>query len=137
VVERFGRIWPGETCAPQAPAQASLLETYWRPVEIDGKPVVVRPGAREPHFVLRREGDRVNGFGGCNAFTGSFEQGAGEFRFKMIASTQMACLHDSELETRFLSALHATASHWIVGEALELRDLEGKIRVRLEARYMK
>jgi len=73
VVERFDRLWPGETCAPQAPARASLLETYWRPVEIEGGPVMIHPGTREPHLVLSSEGNRVRGFTGCNNLTGAFE----------------------------------------------------------------
>ena len=42
-------------------APAALLETYWRPVEIESKPVVIRPGTREPHFVLSAAGNSVRG----------------------------------------------------------------------------
>lgn len=136
VVERFDRIWPGATCGPRSPAQAALLGTHWRPVEIDGKPVAIRPGAREPHFMLSAEGNRVHGFTGCNNLAGGFEQGADGFRFKALATTRMACLPESDLETRFLSALNVTASQRIVGETLELRDRDGKLRMRLEARYL-
>jgi copper homeostasis protein (lipoprotein) len=137
VVERFDRIWPGATCGPRSPAKAALLETYWRPVEIEGKPVAVRPGTREPHFLLAAAGNRVRGFTGCNNLTGGFELGADGFRFKALATTRMACLPESDLETRFLSALEATAAQRIVGETLELRDQGGKLRMRLEARYLK
>ena len=49
----------------------------------------------------------------------------------------MACLPDNGLETRFLTALDATAAQRIVGETLELRDRDGKLRMRLDARYLK
>jgi copper homeostasis protein (lipoprotein) len=137
IVERFDRIWPGATCGARSPAKAALLETYWRPVEIEGGPVAVRPGTREPHFVLSAEGKRVRGFTGCNTLAGAFEQRADGFRFKALAVTRMACMPDNDLETRFLSALDATAAHRIVGETLELRDRDGKLRMRLEARYLK
>ena len=137
VVERFDRIWPGATCGARSPAKAALLETYWRPVEIEGGPVAVRPGTREPHFVLSAEGKRVRGFTGCNTLAGAFAQGADGFRFKALAVTRMACVPDNDLETRFLTALDATAAQRVVGETLELRDRDGKLRMRLEARYLK
>jgi copper homeostasis protein (lipoprotein) len=136
VVERFDRILPGETCAPQALGKASLTDTFWRAVEIEGQPVVIHPGTREPHFVLLREGS-VRGFTGCNNLTGSYEQGAGDFRFQSMATTRKACLPASDIENRFVAALNATASVRVVGEALELRDKEGKIRMRLEALYLR
>ena len=136
LVARFEQLRPGETCAPQAMAQASILNTYWRPVELEGRPVVIRPGAREPHLVLVQEGTRVRGFTGCNHLAGGFERGAGGFRFTQLVTTRMACLPDNDLETPFLAALNATASQRIVGDSLELRDADGKVRMRLEARYL-
>ncbi|MGL6111647.1 MAG: hypothetical protein ACRC2B_16270, partial [Rubrivivax sp.] len=47
VVERFDRLWPGETCAADAPGTAALLNTLWRLVEIDGQPVTLAHGQRE------------------------------------------------------------------------------------------
>lgn len=137
VVERFDRIGPGATCDPRSPAQAALLETYWRPVEIESKPVVIRPGTREPHFVLSAAGNRVSGFTGCNNFAGGFAQRVDGVRFSSLAATRMACLPDSDLEARFLSALNATTSQRVAGETLELSDRDGKLRMRLEARYLK
>lgn len=137
VVERFARIWPGETCAPQSLTRASLLETYWRPVEVEGKAVLIHAGTREPHFVLFGKDNRVRGYTGCNSLTGTFEQGADVFRFKILATTRMACPPAIDFEARFLSALHATMSYRSVGESLELRDKGGRIRMRLEARNPK
>jgi heat shock protein HslJ len=59
------------------------------------------------------------------------------FRFNGLATTRMACLLDNDLEALFLSALNATTSQQVVGETLELRDRDGKLRMRLEARYLK
>jgi len=56
-VESFERLWPGETCAVDAPAKAALLNTLWRLVEIDGQPVTVAPGQREPRLQLSTEGN--------------------------------------------------------------------------------
>ena len=134
VVEKLDRFWPGGSCA-KAIAVAELLETNWRPVEIAGKSVAVREEQREPHLVLSREGNHVRGFTGCNRVAGSFEQDGDRLRFKPLAVTRMACLPEvGEQETAFLRALEATASQRIAGDTLELRDADGKILMRLEAR---
>jgi copper homeostasis protein (lipoprotein) len=138
IVDRFERFWPGETCAREALAQASLFNTYWRPVEIDGEAVRVEPQQREPHFVLTTDGNRVHGSTGCNRITGGFEQDADSLRFQGLATTRMACPPAiARLETRFLEALNATTAHRVIGESLELRDASGQLRMRLEARYLR
>jgi copper homeostasis protein (lipoprotein) len=138
IVERFERFWPRETCAREALSRASLLNTYWTPVEIDGEAVVLEAGQREPHFVLSAEGGQVHGSTGCNRITGGFEQDADSLRFQGLATTRMACPPAiARLETRFLEALNATTAHRVIGESLELRDASGQLRMRLEARYLR
>jgi heat shock protein HslJ len=53
-----------------------------------------------------------------------------------MAMTRRACLGDGAdaLESAFVAALGATASYRITAASLELRDAEGKLRIRLEAR---
>jgi heat shock protein HslJ len=79
----------------------------------------------------------VRGFTGCNNLVGGYEQGADGFRFKGMATTRMACLPANDIEARFVAALNAATSIRIVGDALELRDKDGKVRMRLEARYLR
>ena len=138
VVERFERLWPGETCAADAPATASLLNTRWRLVEIDGQPVTLVAGQREPFLQLSGEGNRVRGFGGCNALSGRFEQGSDGFLFKALALTRRSCAGAAGAqEASYLAALQATASRQIVGDALWLRDAQGRMRLRFEALYLR
>lgn len=122
-------------CALQPTSNSTLLETVWRPVEIEGKPVVIRPGTREPYVMLSAKGNRASGYSGCNNFSGRFEQSGVTLRFGQLASTRMACMPESDLEARFHSALAGTASFRISGESLELIDQAGKARMRLEARH--
>jgi len=137
VVERFGELRPGETCAAQALAQAALTNTYWRPVELEGRPVAAGPGTREPHLVMESDHQRVRGYSGCNGFGGTFEQTADRLRFTGIVATRMTCLPIGDLEQRFFAALNAATSHRITGDALELRDPDDKVRARFEARYLR
>jgi copper homeostasis protein (lipoprotein) len=138
IVERFERFWPRETCAREALSRASLLNTYWTPVEIDGEAVVLEAGQREPHFVLSAEDGQVHGSTGCNRITGSFERDENGLRFRDLATTLTACPPASaQLEARFLDVLNAATSRRIIGESLELRDGSGQLRMRLESRYLR
>jgi copper homeostasis protein (lipoprotein) len=133
-----GALFAG--CAQTDPpkSQAQLIETYWKAVELEGKPVEVKAGTREPHMVLRSDKNAVNGFSGCNTFRGAYEMNGESLRFKNMASTLMACLPaGGDTEKNFLSAINATASQRISGETLELRDQDSKVRARFESRYMK
>ena len=130
-------------CAQPAagPPPAPLLDTYWRPVEIEGVPVPPRPGTREPNLMLSTGGNlvlsgsnRIQGFTGCNNVSGAFERNAASLRFKPLATTRMTCSPASDTEARYLSALNATVSQRITGKTLELLDADGKVRMRLEAR---
>jgi copper homeostasis protein (lipoprotein) len=138
VVERFERLWPGESCAADAPATAALLNTRWRVVEIDGQPVRLATGQREPFLQLSGEGNRVRGFGGCNALSGRFEQGIDGFHFEALALSGRSCARTAGAqEASYLAALQATASRQIVGDALWLRDAQGRVRLRFEALYLR
>lgn len=138
LVERFDRLWPGETCAADAPATAALLNTRWRLVEIDGRPLTLADGQREPYLQLSGEGNRVRGFGGCNVLSGRFEQGSDGFQFKGLALTRRACAGAAGVqESDYLASLQATARRQIVGDALQLRDAQGRLRLRFEALYLR
>jgi len=115
-------------------AQTPLAGTYWHSVEIDGNPLTVIAGARQPHIVLSTENSSVKGFAGCNALSGKFTQSADGVRFGPLITTRMSCQGTgNELEARFLGALEATTASRIVGNILELRDASGALRMRLKA----
>jgi len=124
----------GGCVTPSSAPSAELLDTYWRAVQIDGKPLVRRPGTRELHIVLRREGSRISGFAGCNSLAGGFRQDREILSFGNLAMTRMACVGEGDaLEAAFTKALGSTASWRITGNTLELRDAQGAARMTLEA----
>jgi copper homeostasis protein (lipoprotein) len=137
VVEAFSGVWPGESCGTRF-ASAQLHETYWRLTQLDGEPVFVGAGEREPHLVLRDgEAASVHGSTGCNRFTGQFERQGTSLRFGTLAATMMACADTMAQETAFTRALDATRSWRIIGQHLELSDDEGRLRARFEAVYLR
>lgn len=114
----------------------SLLNTYWRALEIDGKAVEVAKNRNEPHLVLGGE-NRAHGADGCNRFNGTYDLSKG-LRLGRMASTMMACTPPIDAQARaFLSALGATQSYRLAGRILELHDVDGRLRLRLEATALK
>jgi heat shock protein HslJ len=124
-------------CAPiSAVPDESLLNTYWRALEIDGKAVEVAGNRNEPHLVLSAE-NRAHGSDGCNRFNGTYDLSKG-LRLGRMASTMMACMPPIDAQARAFSvALGATQSYRITGKLLELCDADGRVRLRLEATALK
>jgi len=107
--------------ATQAP-DILFKPAYWRLTELLGKPVEQEhAGKKAPSLTFEKEGSRINGFGGCNRFSGEFEFTAGNrLRFSKIAVTQMACL-DMTVETEFLKVLETADNCYLEGEVFVLQ----------------
>ena len=74
----------------------TITGKYWKLIELNGKPVVLDESfKREPFFILRTEERRVNGHGGCNTFSGTFEidAAANRIKFLQMATSMMMCLN--------------------------------------------
>ena len=136
VVERFIGIWPGETCGARF-SSAPLENTYWKLTRLGGKPVSVAAKQREPHFVLDNKTKRIAGSGGCNRFTGTYQQNGDRLTFGKMAMTFMACSEEMEIERDFVGVLEQVRSWRILGDHLELIDGSGALLARLEARALK
>jgi heat shock protein HslJ len=116
--------------------QTSLTNTYWRPVEIAGKPVEEVANQHEPHFLLVPGDNKMRGYAGCNQIQGRYEVQGESVHFTGTAATRMFCQENMEQEGAFLHAIEATASYKIVGETLELYDSNGVLLARFESRYL-
>jgi heat shock protein HslJ len=130
----------GSAVALAGPAvpDAPVVNTYWRDGVIAGEPVGAGPRQHEPHFVLTAQGNRMHGSTGCNQCMGAYEQTDHTLRFKGVATTRRACPPAaSAMEKAFLRALEATATFRIAGNSLDLMDAEGKVRMHLEAQYLR
>ncbi len=134
IVDRLLRVWPEETCV-KAGVQTSLDNTYWKLVELNGAAVAPREGQREIHLLLRRDGNRVGGFAGCNQLSGRYQQDGTRLRFVELGSTLVACPFLDD-ERAFLAALEKVTSYQSLGESLDLRDDAGSI-ARFRAVYLR
>jgi putative lipoprotein len=119
------RVGAGQT-APATPAGARPLEgTYWKAIELAGKPTPAQDANREAHLLFQAEG-RVSGSDGCNRMTGSYELKGDVVTFGQMVGTQMACLNTGEIERAFRDALKGASRLMIAGDRLELFDASGK-----------
>lgn len=121
--------------APRSTAQ--LLNTYWKLTQL-GELVITTPqGARELHFVLHSENQRVAGFSGCNSMMGSYVLKGNELKFEQMGGTLMACTANMEVERQFLGMFSDVARWEIAGETLTLLDAAGKPLAVFESRYLR
>jgi heat shock protein HslJ len=103
-----------------AKVDKGLVEKYWKLTELFGEPVYMPEGRKEAHLIFRQEGNRVNGNGGCNGFSGTYTLKPGNrIRFSQVVSTMMIC-PDMKTETK-LSQVFEMADHYAVnGDSLVL-----------------
>lgn len=115
-----------------------LTEKYWKLTELNGQPVTTEEQNREPHMILREEGARVHGNGGCNSFNGTYElQEGNRIRFSKMASTMMACPGDSDVEARFHQVLEQADNYSLNGDTLTLNKARMAPLARFEAVYLR
>lgn len=130
---------PGASASSDSsPATAALQDTYWRLVELGGQPVVMLPGQeREVRITLTRQDQRLMGFSGCNALSGSYAQNGASLKFDQLASSMRLCEPAlNALERQVLDALIATTSQRINGQRLSLLSGD-RVLARFEAVYLK
>ncbi len=115
-----------------------LTEKYWKLTELNGRPVTIEGHSREPHMILKDEGARVHGNGGCNTFNGIYELKDGNrIRFSKMTSTMMACLDGGDVETRFHQVLEQADNYSLNGDTLTLNKARMSPLARFEAVYLR
>jgi len=136
VVERFGGVWPRETCGNPL-ADSPLRGAYWKLVRLGESPVSAGAKQREAHLILANDSPRVGGSGGCNRLSGGFDLEGDKLRFSRVAGTMMNCPEGMEQEKRFLDALGQAERFRIRGSHLDLLDARGATIARFEAVALK
>jgi uncharacterized lipoprotein NlpE involved in copper resistance/heat shock protein HslJ len=132
IPERFGGVWPGETCGPRG-SVSEIEDTYLKLTRLGDHPVPVLEGQREPHIVLHSESGRLAGTGGCDQFSGSYEIEGTSIRFGMMATTKMACLESKDVDEALLASLETATSFRKTAHHLEFLDADGTVVARFEA----
>jgi heat shock protein HslJ len=97
-----------------------IVEKYWKLKTLIGTEVKMSPNqTKEIYFMLKLEGNRVEGFAGCNSMLGSYKLSKGNrIEFGKMATTMMFCPEISESD--FLSIFDLTDNYTIEDDVLSL-----------------
>ena len=109
---------------PKRTGGKSLEGTYWKAIELAGRPVPALAASREAHLLFQ-PGGRVSGVDGCNRITGGYQLKKDAVTFGEIARTRMACMDSAEVEDGFRDALQNARRLTIASDRLELADAAG------------
>ena len=115
-----------QPAGPDTPAQpstpdVSLSDTYWKLTEVNGQPIAVTDGLREPSLVLQGQDYRFAGSGGVNRLMGGYTLDGDSLTFSNAASTMMAGPPEAMAqEQTIVAALPNVRSFAIAGDQLTL-----------------
>lgn len=131
IVERFVRTWPGKSCG--SIDVATLEDTHWELLELNGTPVATPPGGKAPYLELNSKKASAYGFGGCNRFFGSYRSSGQTLELGALGATRMACPDGMDREQELFAALDSVTRYEIQGSKL-LLFADSKLVARFEAR---
>ncbi len=99
-----------------------IVEKYWKLKVLDGKEVKMADNQeKERYFMLKANQNKVEGFAGCNSFSGSYTlENNGQINFKNMATTMMACPDVDVDESAFLEVFELANNYTINGDTLML-----------------
>jgi len=123
-------------CGTTVSLDEPIESRTWQLVSIRSQPMPLDPDPQRGAH-LQFDGTRVNGSGGCNRISGSYQRTGHALRLGQLAATRMACLDGgrSIIETDFLAALQATTQYSLAGgNRLTLLDGGGRTLAVLESR---
>ncbi len=97
----------------------NLSEYKWLLIELNGRPIsTIAENNLQPYIQFIGESYQVNGYAGCNQFTGSYTLKSGNaIEFSKMASTLKAC-SDMDLENMFFE---------VIEDAVEWRIYQGEL----------
>ncbi|MCI5168415.1 MAG: META domain-containing protein, partial [Candidatus Electrothrix sp. GM3_4] len=128
---RSVHIDPYRSCSGKDRRVATIADNRWYLLEVGGK-TLEPESLSKPPFLKVQSGDQlIQGFAGCNNFTGSWLFIDNEFVFSRIAATRMACPVGMELEEDFFQAIDSARKYTIRDDILSLHDRRGKVLARL------
>ncbi len=104
----FINILPGMLCNGQKSDKLTLMDNSWFLISIAGKEILLSEDQKRPFLRLTVEKNRMEGFAGCNRFSGNYFIRGEFFIFNKMITRRMACVHGIELEDAFLQVLSGT-----------------------------
>lgn len=99
-----------------------ITEKYWKLKTLEGKDVVMAENQeREIYFTLKTDDNRIQGFSGCNTFSGSYTIEKGnQIRFDQLATTMKICPDVEVNDSDVLNVFNIADNYTINGDTLTL-----------------
>ncbi|QTY27384.1 copper resistance protein NlpE N-terminal domain-containing protein [Flavobacterium sp. CS20] len=98
------------------------LETYWKLIEIDGKPIDVTTLQNEAHLIFKIQDSLVVGSGGCNRLSGRYSLSENNFiDISQMRSTLMAC-ENMAIEQALSQAIQNVKQYKFYEDTLQFFD---------------
>ncbi len=101
-----------------------LFGTTWELNAIRGAAVNATADGRKPDIIFNEVDLTVNGFSGCNSFSGAYTDVDGRPELGNLAMTMMACADDMNTEMRFMQALEESVNYKVIGGQLRTYSSE-------------
>jgi len=119
------------TFARAAPAS---VEGPWNVISVNnGQGAVTSVAGVSAAFSFLPDG-LIEGYGGCNNFSGGYSVDGESIAIGPLMATQMACPDPAgSFESQLLAALDASSTWSVEGNTLELRDADGALQVSAQS----
>lgn len=133
VTSKTNNIMQQDSGANSTPAQ-SLTGVNWKLIELMGKPVTgISTDGKEIHIKFISEGNRVEGFGGCNGFGGNYST-KNDFNISLtnIIGTMIAC-PDLDTENELFNTLRNIDNYYVKNDTLSI----SKARMATMAKFIR
>ncbi len=102
-------------------SENEITNKYWKLKTIEGQNVEMTDNQTKEQYFILRGNNIVNGFAGCNNFSGSYKIEAGNrIRFDKMAVTMMICTDEKIMEPQFLKVFELADNYTINGDQLML-----------------
>ncbi|HRF82530.1 MAG TPA: META domain-containing protein [Flavobacteriales bacterium] len=101
-------------------SMANVMDSKWVLQTLGGNAVSTPEGMEAPWLKLGKEGNSVEGNGGCNALMGTFNLEGDKISFPGMGSTKKYCESTMSTENAFMSALKRVDQFKIDGGVLKL-----------------
>ena len=115
-----------------------ITDKYWKLVTLEGQAVTMVEGQeREAFFTLKSNDKTVNGFAGCNSFSGEYTlEDGNRIKFGTLATTMKICDGVKD-EQHFMQVLDQADNYTIVNDELSLNVGRRAPLAVFKAVYMK
>ncbi|WP_081644549.1 META domain-containing protein [Arenimonas oryziterrae] len=133
VVDRFRKLWPGETCGPRY-VDAAFEGTRWKLAELAGEAVVPETAPQVAAITFDAGGGMLGGSTGCNRVNATYKLIDGVLTIGPAMITRMACPASAMAqESAFVAVLGKTVRAVVDGQQMRFFDAEGGVLARFEA----